>query len=178
MMTVESLCCWHSWTGWCYQGMMSMFQILTQKGWNEVMFSTMWQTSERIAPFVAIYFIFYHLFVTLVSQVNTPMSNAASLSVVSVQWHSVFHVQGGAETTRPLWDTKGATNRWPIFPCDGCSCMEQSSKQCYYSYFPGFLQKTVKNISFHKVIPRILVFVPCPRSTFAHATLICMFLTN
>ena len=49
------------------QGMMSMFQILTQKGWNEVMFSTMWQTSERIAPFVAIYFIFYHLFVTLVS---------------------------------------------------------------------------------------------------------------
>ena len=47
---------------------MSMFQILTQKGWNEVMHSTMWQTSERIAPFVAIYFIFYHLFVTLVSQ--------------------------------------------------------------------------------------------------------------
>jgi len=48
------------------QGTMSMFQILTQKGWNEVMHSTMWQTSERIAPFVAIYFIFYHLFVTLI----------------------------------------------------------------------------------------------------------------
>jgi len=47
---------------------MSMFQILTQKGWNEVMFSTMSETSENIAPFVAIYFIFYHLFVTLVSE--------------------------------------------------------------------------------------------------------------
>jgi len=50
---------------------MSMFQILTQKGWNEVMHSTMWQTSERIAPLVAIYFIFYHLFVTLVSYSRT-----------------------------------------------------------------------------------------------------------
>ena len=46
---------------------MSMFQILTQKGWNEVMHLTMWQTGERFAPLVAIYFIFYHLFVTLVS---------------------------------------------------------------------------------------------------------------
>jgi len=52
---------------------MSMFQILTQKGWNEVMHSTMWQTSERIAPFVAIYFIFYHLFVTLVSNSRTAL---------------------------------------------------------------------------------------------------------
>jgi len=34
------------------------------------------------------------------------------------------------------------------------------------------------NISFHKVVPRILVCVPCSRSTFAHATLICTFLTN
>jgi len=55
---------------------MSMFQILTQKGWNEVMHSTMWQTSERIAPFVAIYFIFYHLFVTLVSRLITSATNA------------------------------------------------------------------------------------------------------
>ena len=37
---------------------------------------------------------------------------------------------------------------------------------------------TTKNISFHKVVPGILVCVPCPRSTFAHATLICTFLTN
>ena len=60
----------------------------------------------------------------------------------------------------------------------GCSCMEQSSHQCHYSNFSGLLQKTTKNISYHKVIPGILVCVPCPRSTFAHATLICTFLTN
>ena len=52
---------------------MSMFQILTQKGWNEVMHLTMWETGERFAPLVAIYFIFYHLFVTLVSMVAIVM---------------------------------------------------------------------------------------------------------
>ena len=57
-------------------------------------------------------------------------------------------------------------------------CMEQSSNQCHDSNFSGFLQKTTKKISFHKVVPGILVCAPCPRSTFAHATLICMFLTN
>ena len=46
---------------------MSMFQILTQKGWNEVMHSTMFKAGEKVAPLIAIYFIFYHLFVTLVS---------------------------------------------------------------------------------------------------------------
>ena len=49
------------------QAFMSMFQILTQKGWIEVMHVTMYQTGERVAPCVAIYFIFYHLVVTLVS---------------------------------------------------------------------------------------------------------------
>ena len=48
------------------QAFMSMFQILTQKGWIEVMHVTMWKTG-KVAPLVAIYFIFYHLFVTLVS---------------------------------------------------------------------------------------------------------------
>ncbi|PVD19084.1 hypothetical protein C0Q70_21643 [Pomacea canaliculata] len=47
------------------QAFMSMFQILTQKGWIEVMHVTMIQTG-RVAPLVAIYFIFYHLFVTLI----------------------------------------------------------------------------------------------------------------
>jgi len=61
----------------------------------------------------------------------------------------------------------------PIFLRDGCSCMERSSNQCHYSSFSGFVQKTTKNISFHKVFPGILVCVPCPRSTFAHAMLIC-----
>lgn len=51
---------------------MSMFQILTQKGWNEVMHLTMWETGEKLAPLVAIYFIFYHLFVTLVSKEESP----------------------------------------------------------------------------------------------------------
>ena len=48
------------------QAIMSMFQILTQKGWNEVMHLTMRETGEKLAPLVAIYFIFYHLFVTLI----------------------------------------------------------------------------------------------------------------
>ena len=55
---------------------MSMFQILTQKGWNEVMHLTMYRTGERFAPLVAIYFIFYHLFVTLVSLVVFPLSSS------------------------------------------------------------------------------------------------------
>lgn len=46
---------------------MSMFQILTQEAWVEVMDETMWRTSETIVPVVAVYFILYHLFVTLVN---------------------------------------------------------------------------------------------------------------
>ena len=45
---------------------MSMFQILTQEAWVEVMDETMVRTHETMAPFVAVYFILYHLFVTLV----------------------------------------------------------------------------------------------------------------
>lgn len=45
---------------------MCMFQILIQEGWVEVMDETMRHTSENIAPVVAVYFILYHLFVTLV----------------------------------------------------------------------------------------------------------------
>ena len=46
---------------------MSMFQILTQEAWVEVMDETMLRTSETIVPIVAVYFILYHLFVTLVN---------------------------------------------------------------------------------------------------------------
>lgn len=46
---------------------MSMFQILTQEAWVEVMDETMLRTRETLAPLVAVYFILYHLFVTLVS---------------------------------------------------------------------------------------------------------------
>ena len=45
-----------------------MFQILTQKGWIEVMNDTMFKTGKEIAAIVAIYFISYHLIVTLVSR--------------------------------------------------------------------------------------------------------------
>ncbi|KAF2357306.1 Ion transport domain [Trinorchestia longiramus] len=49
---------------------MSMFQILTQEGWVEVMdetmISTMRKARDEVAPFVAMYFILYHLFVTLI----------------------------------------------------------------------------------------------------------------
>ena len=44
---------------------MTMFQILTQKGWLDIMHSTMRQ-SEDFSPLVAVYFVVYHLFVTLV----------------------------------------------------------------------------------------------------------------
>lgn len=48
------------------EAFMSMFQILTQEAWVEVMDETMVRTHESIAPLVAVYFILYHLFVTLV----------------------------------------------------------------------------------------------------------------
>lgn len=60
-----SICLYSSIT--LFQAFMSMFQILTQEGWGEVMNETMLRTSRSIGPFVAIYFILYHLFVTLVS---------------------------------------------------------------------------------------------------------------
>ena len=49
------------------QAIMSMFQILTQKGWVAVMHDTMDVVdSAAVTTGVAIYFVFYHLFVTLV----------------------------------------------------------------------------------------------------------------
>uniref|UniRef100_T1HU44 Sodium leak channel NALCN n=1 Tax=Rhodnius prolixus TaxID=13249 RepID=T1HU44_RHOPR len=48
------------------EAFMSMFQILTQEAWVEVMDETMLRTNETLAPLVAIYFILYHLFVTLI----------------------------------------------------------------------------------------------------------------
>lgn len=48
------------------EAFMSMFQILTQEAWVEVMDETMLRTRSMLAPLVAVYFILYHLFVTLV----------------------------------------------------------------------------------------------------------------
>ncbi|KAL3309093.1 hypothetical protein Ciccas_012363, partial [Cichlidogyrus casuarinus] len=58
-----------------FTAFMSMFQILTQKGWVAVMHETIDAASEMstgsyfnmvLVPAVAIYFLFYHLFVTLI----------------------------------------------------------------------------------------------------------------
>ena len=46
---------------------MSMFQIITQEGWTEVVVEILRATNDKMVPFVAIYFVGYHLFVTLVS---------------------------------------------------------------------------------------------------------------
>lgn len=43
-----------------------MFQVLTQKGWVDVMHYTMLYSIQDLAPFVAIYFIVYHLAINLV----------------------------------------------------------------------------------------------------------------
>lgn len=46
---------------------MSMFQILTQEAWTDVMNETMLRVKDRVlGPCIAIYFIMYHLFVSLV----------------------------------------------------------------------------------------------------------------
>lgn len=50
-----------------FQAFMSMFQILTQEGWVDVMDQTLIAVGHMWAPVVAIYFILYHLFATLVS---------------------------------------------------------------------------------------------------------------
>ncbi len=44
----------------------SMFQILTQEAWPEVMSKTMEQVHPNLTFAVAVYFILYHLFVTLI----------------------------------------------------------------------------------------------------------------
>jgi hypothetical protein len=44
-----------------------MFQILTQEGWTDIVVEVMRTTNDNWVPFVAIYFVGYHLFVTLVS---------------------------------------------------------------------------------------------------------------
>uniref|UniRef100_A0A4W3GNM6 Sodium leak channel NALCN n=1 Tax=Callorhinchus milii TaxID=7868 RepID=A0A4W3GNM6_CALMI len=45
---------------------MSMFQIITQEGWVDVMDQTLIAVGHVWAPVVAIYFILYHLFATLI----------------------------------------------------------------------------------------------------------------
>lgn len=71
-VSLYSILCGFNWcfcTKWIIlQAFMSMFQILTQEAWVEVMDETMLRTKETLVPLVAVYFILYHVFVTLVSQ--------------------------------------------------------------------------------------------------------------
>lgn len=47
-----------------------MFQIVTQKGWIEVMMDSMEKASiSQIRFLIAIYFVFYHLFINMVCTV-------------------------------------------------------------------------------------------------------------
>ncbi|KAI6183274.1 hypothetical protein M3Y97_00471800 [Aphelenchoides bicaudatus] len=48
------------------QAFMCMFQIITQEGWPELVVDVLRMTDDRMVPFVAIYFVAYHLFVTLI----------------------------------------------------------------------------------------------------------------
>lgn len=45
---------------------MSMFQILTQEAWTDVMNETMLRVRDPLGPYISIYFIMYHLFVSLI----------------------------------------------------------------------------------------------------------------
>ncbi|CAI4226086.1 unnamed protein product [Auanema sp. JU1783] len=45
---------------------MSMFQIITQEGWTDVVVEILRTTNDRLVPFVAVYFVGYHLLVTLI----------------------------------------------------------------------------------------------------------------
>ncbi|PIC12425.1 hypothetical protein B9Z55_028444 [Caenorhabditis nigoni] len=44
---------------------MTMFQIITQEGWTDVVIEILRACNEQAVPFVAIYFVAYHLLVTL-----------------------------------------------------------------------------------------------------------------
>uniref|UniRef100_A0A915EEL3 Sodium leak channel NALCN n=1 Tax=Ditylenchus dipsaci TaxID=166011 RepID=A0A915EEL3_9BILA len=48
------------------QAFMAMFQIITQEGWTEFVVEVLRMIDDRMVPFVAIYFVAYHLFVTLI----------------------------------------------------------------------------------------------------------------
>ncbi|CDW53676.1 Ion trans domain containing protein [Trichuris trichiura] len=48
------------------QAIMSMFQIMTQEEWTEVVVETMRAVGDKLSPLVAIYFVTYHLLVTLI----------------------------------------------------------------------------------------------------------------
>ncbi len=54
---------------------MCLFNILTQEGWVDIMHETMEATGETVAPFVAMLFILYHMFMIGVSGLATKTDN-------------------------------------------------------------------------------------------------------
>jgi len=58
-----------------------MFQILTQEAWVDVMDETMLRTRKTLVPLVAIYFILYHLFVTLVKIIIYSLNSIIVLKI-------------------------------------------------------------------------------------------------
>ncbi|VDK50246.1 unnamed protein product [Cylicostephanus goldi] len=53
---------------------MSMFQIITQEGWTDFVVEVLRATDDKLVPFVAVYFVAYHLFVTLVVVISLFMT--------------------------------------------------------------------------------------------------------
>jgi hypothetical protein len=70
------------------QAFMCMFQIITQEGWPELVVDVLRMTDDRMVPFVAVYFVAYHLFVTLVGFLgffkNNPFQIVLSLFVAVI----------------------------------------------------------------------------------------------
>ena len=61
---------------------MSMFQIITQEGWTDVVVDILRATNENLVPLVALYFVGYHLLVTLVGPSPTPKSGSDCVVIV------------------------------------------------------------------------------------------------
>lgn len=67
-ITMQIFCClaeYHRFQDFPF-AFMSMFQILTQEAWTDVMNDTMLRVRYPLGPYVALYFIMYHLFVSLI----------------------------------------------------------------------------------------------------------------
>ena len=109
--------------------------------------------------------------------VSTARSIVNKPVVVQVTWHPPPpHSPPHTQCTR--WPQKRQTPNWCRQLREILSHLSSVPRNEFEHLLRTDIQKTIKDISFHQVVPIILVCVPCPRSTFAHATLICTFLTN
>lgn len=115
-----------------FQAFMSMFQILTQEGWVDVMDQTLNAVGHMWAPVVAIYFILYHLFATLVSFhlhmccvhliLNCSHSSCITYYSQLVRSNCDAHFQH-RQLLACMWQNKFTlqpcdTRWWPLFWCE------------------------------------------------------------